>query len=44
MAEDRPDDLSRALEIARGVGPRWRERLEASLARMPETRDLLASL
>lgn len=44
MAEDRPDDLSRALEIARGVGPRWRERLEASLARMPETRDILASL
>ncbi len=37
LAEDRPDELAEAWEVARGSGPRWRERIDASLARMPET-------
>lgn len=44
LAEDRPDDLAEAYEDAQSRGPRWRERLAASLARMPETRDRLAGL
>jgi len=44
LAEDRPDDLLEAWEAARAAGPRWRERLDASLARMPETRRRLEGL
>lgn len=44
MAEDRPDDLSHAYIAAQGVGPRWRDHLANSLARMPETMRLLESL
>ena len=44
MAEDRPDDLSRANEAAMAVGPRWRERIGNSLMRMPETKTILESL
>lgn len=44
MAEDRPDDLARAYASAREVGPRWREHIARSLARMPETKDILDSL
>lgn len=44
LAEDRPDDLREAYEAARSCGPRWRERLEASLARMPRTAGILRAL
>lgn len=44
LAEDRPDDLLEAWETARAAGPRWRERLDASLARLPETRERLKQL
>lgn len=44
LAQDRPDDLADAFEDARSRGPRWRDRLEASLARMPETAMVLRSL
>ena len=42
LAEDRPEDLRDALADARGRGPRWGQRIDASLARMPETAALLA--
>ena len=41
LAEDRPDDLREALEDAQARGPRWRARIAASLARMPDTAALL---
>ncbi len=41
LAEDRPDDLAEAMEDALASGPRWRERIAASLARMPQTRERL---
>ena len=44
LAEDRPDDLADAVEEARSRAPRWQQRLEASLARMPDTADLLRGL
>lgn len=44
LAEDRPDDLRDAYEDALSRGPRWRARLEASLARMPRTLDILRGL
>lgn len=44
LAEDRPEDLAEALEDARNRGPRWRKRIDASLARSPETAALLARL
>ena len=44
LAQDRPDDLRDALEDARARGPRWRERLEASLARLPDTAARLRDL
>ncbi len=44
LAEDRPDDLLEAWEAARAAGPRWRERLDASLGRLPETRARLEGL
>ncbi|MBU2957766.1 GSU2403 family nucleotidyltransferase fold protein [Paracoccus sp. 1_MG-2023] len=44
LARDRPDDLLDALEDGRDQGPRWRERIEASLQRMPDTAALLRSL
>ncbi|WP_282602693.1 GSU2403 family nucleotidyltransferase fold protein [Paracoccus sp. PARArs4] len=44
LARDRPDDLLDALEDAREQGPRWRERIAASLERMPETAAALAAL
>lgn len=36
LARDRPDDLAEAWEDARARGPRWRERMDRSLSRMPE--------
>lgn len=44
LAEDRPDDLHEAFEDARACGPRWRERLDASLAKMPQTDEILRGL
>ena len=44
LAEDRPDELAEALEDAQSRGPRWRERIGASLARMPESAARLARL
>lgn len=41
LAEDRPDDLAEAYADARAAGPRWRDRLDASLARLPEMRAVL---
>ncbi|RMC30790.1 nucleotidyltransferase family protein [Paracoccus alkanivorans] len=44
LAADRPEDLLDALEDARDRGPKWRDRITASLARMPETAELLQAL
>jgi hypothetical protein len=44
LAEDRPDDLAEALDDARDRGPRWRERLDRSLERLPATARVLARL
>lgn len=41
MAEDRPSDIWDAFEDAMARGPRWRERIEWTLARMPDTRAIL---
>lgn len=44
MAEDRPDDLSRAYVSAMEAGPRWREHIANSLKRMHDTKTILNSL
>ncbi len=44
LAQDRPDDLREAWQDARSRGPRWRERLDSSLARMPATKAVLGGL
>lgn len=44
MAEDRPDDLSRAYAAAMNVGPRWREHIANTLKRMPEAMNILKGL
>jgi hypothetical protein len=44
LAEDRPDDLREAWEDAIASGPRWQERLEASLAKAPDARARLAEV
>lgn len=41
LAEDRPDELTEAYADALAAGPKWRARLEASLTRLPEVRELL---
>ena len=41
LAEDRPDDLVDAYRDAAARGPRWSQRLAATLARMPQTRQRL---
>jgi hypothetical protein len=38
LAQDRPDDLAEAYTDAAARGPRWGQRLAATLARMPATR------
>lgn len=44
LAEDRPDELGDAYHTARENGPKWGERLDATLKKLPETRKLLGSL
>lgn len=44
LAQDRPDDLAQAYEDAQSRGPRWRERIAASLARMPSAKTTLRGL
>lgn len=44
LAKDRPDDLRDAHEDALARGPKWRERIAASLAMLPELAELLPSL
>jgi len=41
LAADRPDDLRDAIEDATSRGKRWRERLAASVARIPSLRQTL---
>ncbi len=44
LSETRPDELSEAYEDAIARGPKWRSRLEASLARMPASAECLRRL
>ena len=44
LAKDRPEDLAEALEDARARGPRWRDRINASLAKLPESAAQLSGL
>ena len=44
LAEDRPEDLREAYEAAIGNGVKWRDRIAASLKRMPQTFALLEAL
>lgn len=44
LAADRPDDLHEAYTNARARGPRWRERLDASLSKLPEAAAILQGL
>ncbi len=44
LAEDRPDELREAYEEAMENGPKWRDRIAASLKRLPQTKLLLDSL
>ncbi|MCC5973668.1 MAG: hypothetical protein JJT81_06405 [Rubellimicrobium sp.] len=44
LAQDRPDDLRDARDDARSRGPRWRERMDASLSRLPRTAAVLGGL
>jgi len=44
LAEDRPEDLRQAFEVAIGNGVEWRDRIAASLKRMPQTFAILEAL
>jgi len=44
LAEDRPDELAEAHDVALAQGPKWRTRLARSLERMPQTRAQIESL
>ncbi|WP_282611359.1 GSU2403 family nucleotidyltransferase fold protein [Pelagibius sp. Alg239-R121] len=44
LAEDRPDELKEAFITALETGPKWQERLDRSLAKLPESKELLFSL
>ncbi len=44
LAAERPIELAEAYETARAKGPAWRNRIDASLARMPASRNVLDSL
>ena len=41
LAEDRPDELTAAYRTARDAGPKWRARLDATLAKMPDVKAVL---
>ncbi len=43
MAEQRPDELAEAYETAISEGPKWRDHIDASLNRLPASKELLAS-
>ncbi|MEQ9627664.1 MAG: GSU2403 family nucleotidyltransferase fold protein, partial [Roseitalea porphyridii] len=44
LSQDRPDDLAEAYEDALSRGSRWRDRIKASLKRLPETAERLSAL
>lgn len=44
LADEDPDALVEALEDARARGPAWRNRIDATLSRMPKTAERLAAL
>lgn len=44
LAEDRPDELAEAYQLALNSGPQWEKRLEASLKKRPAIAKILASL
>ena len=44
QAEDRPDDLAEACEAAIGNGVKWRDRIAASLKRMPQSFAIVEAL
>lgn len=44
LAQDRPEELRDAYEVALASGPRWGERIASSLRRMPKTAALLAAV
>ena len=44
LAEDRPEDLAEADEAAIGNGVKWRDRIAASLKRMPQSFAILEAL
>ncbi len=44
LAQDRPEDLADAYTDALERGPRWRQRIDATLTRMPETAQKLKNL
>lgn len=44
LAEDRPDELQAAYQDARSIGPKWVERLDATLKLLPETQGILRGL
>ncbi|MGR3661985.1 MAG: nucleotidyltransferase family protein [Paracoccaceae bacterium] len=44
LAEDRPDELLNAYTEAIGTGPKWSERVAATLKLIPETKEILLGL
>lgn len=44
LAEDRPEDLAETDEAAIGNGVKWRDRIAASLKRMPQSFAILEAL
>lgn len=44
LVEDRPDELLAAYQDARSIGPKWVERLDATLKLLPATQELLLGL
>ena len=44
LAEDRPEDLAESDEPAIGNGVKWRDRIAASLKRMPQSFAILEAL
>lgn len=44
LAEDRPTDLVESFEDARGLGARWRKRIDCGLKQTPKTAAVLKAL